>query len=147
MGHESDGDINCNWCSWYRHQRIDTGTGRLGKRARAETIQTTALLKSTRILRRVLETWGDLLSIVIRRVSILPLISNSTSFYSFGDRSKGTNLNWYYHHLHIPKQLELFWKDLIICLPFRFLLFSLLSTEMAKSTGWQVLSLQISTKK
>ena len=29
---------------------------------RAETIQTTALLKTARILRRVPETWGDLLS-------------------------------------------------------------------------------------
>ena len=28
---------------------------------RVETIQTTALLKTTRILRRVLETWGHLL--------------------------------------------------------------------------------------
>ena len=30
---------------------------------RVETIQTTALLKTTRILRRVLETWGNLLSL------------------------------------------------------------------------------------
>ena len=30
---------------------------------RGETIQTTALLKTARILRRVLETWGDLLSL------------------------------------------------------------------------------------
>ena len=30
---------------------------------RAETIQSTALLKTVRILRRVLETWGDLLSL------------------------------------------------------------------------------------
>ena len=30
---------------------------------RVETIQTTALLKMARILRRVLETWGDLLSL------------------------------------------------------------------------------------
>ena len=30
---------------------------------RMETIQTTALLKTARILRRVLETWGDLLSL------------------------------------------------------------------------------------
>ena len=30
---------------------------------RVETIQTTALLRTTRILRRVLETWGDLLSL------------------------------------------------------------------------------------
>ena len=28
-----------------------------------ETIQTTALLRSARILRRILETWGDLLSL------------------------------------------------------------------------------------
>ena len=30
---------------------------------RMETIQTTALLKTARILRRVLKTWGDLLSL------------------------------------------------------------------------------------
>ena len=33
---------------------------------RVETIQTTALLKTARILRRVLETWGDLLSIKLQ---------------------------------------------------------------------------------
>ena len=33
---------------------------------RVETIQTTALLKTTRILRRVLETWGDLLSLKLQ---------------------------------------------------------------------------------
>ena len=32
-------------------------------RGRVETIQTTALLRTTRILRRVLESWGDLLSL------------------------------------------------------------------------------------
>ena len=31
-----------------------------------ETVQTTALLRSARILRRVLETWGDLLSLKIQ---------------------------------------------------------------------------------
>ena len=35
-------------------------------RERMETIQTTALLRSDRILRRVLETWGDLLSLKLR---------------------------------------------------------------------------------
>ena len=29
MKHESDGDTNCNWCSGYSHQRIDSGTGGL----------------------------------------------------------------------------------------------------------------------
>ena len=33
---------------------------------RVETIQTTVLLKTARILRRVLETWGDLLSLKLR---------------------------------------------------------------------------------
>ena len=36
----------------------DLGVGR-----RVETIQKTALLRTARILRRVLETWGDLLSL------------------------------------------------------------------------------------
>ena len=26
LEHESDGDVSCNWCSWYSHQRIDSGT-------------------------------------------------------------------------------------------------------------------------
>ena len=29
MEHESDGDTNCNWCSWYSQQRIGKGTGGL----------------------------------------------------------------------------------------------------------------------
>ena len=31
VGHESDGDSNCNWCSWYS-QRIGIQTGRLGNK-------------------------------------------------------------------------------------------------------------------
>ena len=37
---------------------------------RVETIQTTALLRTARILRRVLETWGDLLSLKLQRKTI-----------------------------------------------------------------------------
>ena len=33
---------------------------------RVETIQTTALLKTARILRRVMETWGDLSSLKLQ---------------------------------------------------------------------------------
>ena len=32
VGHESDGDINYNWCSWYSHQRIGKRTGGLGNK-------------------------------------------------------------------------------------------------------------------
>ena len=34
--------------------------------SRVETIQTTALFKTARILRRILETWGDLLSLKLQ---------------------------------------------------------------------------------
>ena len=37
---------------------------------RVETIQTTALLKTVRILRRVRKTWGDLLSLKLQWKSI-----------------------------------------------------------------------------
>ena len=32
MEHESDGDINSKWCSWYSHQRTGVGTGGLGNK-------------------------------------------------------------------------------------------------------------------
>ena len=53
MERESDDYTICNGCSWYSHQRIGTGTRRLGH---VETIQTIAQLRSARILRRVPET-------------------------------------------------------------------------------------------
>ena len=37
---------------------------------RVETTQTTALLRTARILRRVLETWGDLLSLKLQGKTI-----------------------------------------------------------------------------
>ena len=65
MEHKSDGYTNCNWCSWYSHQRISTWTGGLGKKTgRVKTVQTTALLRSARILKR-LETW-NLLSFKVK---------------------------------------------------------------------------------
>ena len=30
MEHEGDHHANCDWCFWYSHQRIITGTGGLG---------------------------------------------------------------------------------------------------------------------
>ena len=46
------------------------GLEELEIRDRVETIQTTALLRSARILRRVLETWGDLLSLKLQLETI-----------------------------------------------------------------------------
>ena len=42
------------------------GLGDLEVGGRVETIQTTALLRRARIVRRVLETWGDLLSLKLQ---------------------------------------------------------------------------------
>ena len=46
----------------YSHPMIINVTGGLTAGERGETIQTIALLRTDRIPRRVLESWGDLLS-------------------------------------------------------------------------------------
>ena len=46
------------------------GLGDLEVGGRVETIQTTTLLRTARILRRVLETWGDLLSLKLQLETI-----------------------------------------------------------------------------
>ena len=66
--HESDGYTNSNWCSWYSYYIIwlVKELEYLEIRGRVETTQTTALLRSTRIIIRVLESWGDLLSLKLQ---------------------------------------------------------------------------------
>ena len=54
--YESDGNTNYNCYTWRNLQRLVKGQGDLEIRGQVETIQTTALLKSAKILRRVLET-------------------------------------------------------------------------------------------
>ena len=51
-------------------KRLLKGLETLEIRARMETIQTTALLRSARILRRVLETWENLLSLKLQWTTI-----------------------------------------------------------------------------
>ena len=55
-----------DWCFCNRHQRIIKRTEDLEIGRRVETIQTTALLRTTRLLRRVRETWEDLLSLKVQ---------------------------------------------------------------------------------
>ena len=64
MERECDSDTNCNWCTRNDLQRLDKGLEELEIGGRAKAIQTTGLLRSTCILRRVLETWEDLLSLI-----------------------------------------------------------------------------------
>ena len=61
MEHNGDDDTNCNLYSWNRPQSLAVNQ-ELEIWGRIETIQTTALLRSARIFRRVLKTCGDLQS-------------------------------------------------------------------------------------
>ena len=54
--HISDVDTNCNWCTRNNPQTFGKVAGELEIGGRAETIKTTAVLRSARILSRVLET-------------------------------------------------------------------------------------------
>ena len=56
MEHEGDNYTNCDWCLWHGNKGLLKSLEDLEAGDRAEIIQTTALLKTTRILRRVLET-------------------------------------------------------------------------------------------
>ena len=47
-------------------KRLVKGLEDLKVGGRVETIQTTALLRTARILKRILETWGDLLSLKLQ---------------------------------------------------------------------------------
>ena len=51
---------------------------------RIETIQTTALLRTTRILRRVLETWGNLLSLTPTKDDQLTLVRRIRKGWLYG---------------------------------------------------------------
>ena len=55
--HEDEGDANCYWCALDSHRRICSRTGGWGNKrtGQTETIQTSELLRSDRILRRILE--------------------------------------------------------------------------------------------
>ena len=59
---EDDGDTNYKWCTWNIPEGLVNALEVLEIRRQVDTIQTIALLWSARILRRVLETWGDLMS-------------------------------------------------------------------------------------
>ena len=74
-------------------------------RERVETIQTTALLGQARILRRVLETWGDYLSDSSGKPSTLAVVKNSqksqNNNYYYNDNNNGdTNYRWCTQYSH-----------------------------------------------
>ena len=56
LKYEDDNDTNCSWCPWNYSQDMEKILGELKVRAGIETIQISALLKPTRILKRLLKT-------------------------------------------------------------------------------------------
>ena len=60
---KGDGDTNCNWALSTVVKWLVQGLEDLEIRGSVETIHTAALLRSARILRRVLEIWGDVISL------------------------------------------------------------------------------------
>ena len=56
MEHESNGDTNSNRRTRHGHQRIDIGTGGFGNKTSSGDHYAAALLRSSKILRRILET-------------------------------------------------------------------------------------------
>ena len=65
-------------------------------RGRVETIHTTALLRMARILRRVLETWGDLLSLKLQWKTI------SVSWCEKNSNNNNKNLKIYFCLFFLP---------------------------------------------
>ena len=64
MEHESDAYMNCSSCAWNHSQSLRKESRKtIRSEEEHKTIQITTLLSSARILRRVLKTWDDLLSI------------------------------------------------------------------------------------
>ena len=66
MKQENDSDINRNLCTLNNPQRIGKILEALEIRGRVETIKSTTILRSARILRRVLDTWEDFLSLKLQ---------------------------------------------------------------------------------
>ena len=67
-------------------------------RRRVKTIQTTVLLRSTRILRRVPETWGDLLSLKLQWKTISNTdVKISQGVNNNNDYNNDSNWNWNSH--------------------------------------------------
>ena len=56
MEHAGDGDTNCNRYTWNGPQRLGKGAGRAENRRTCRNHPTITLLRSARILRRVLVT-------------------------------------------------------------------------------------------
>ena len=67
MEHESDGDTNSHWCTWYNHQRIDTGTGGLGNKRMGGDHPNYSIVE---ISQNTKKSPGDLRRFVVIQISV-----------------------------------------------------------------------------
>ena len=65
MEYESDGDSNCNWCSWYSHQRNDTKTGGFGNQITSGDDQNNSIIEIGQITEKSL---GDLRKLAVIQI-------------------------------------------------------------------------------
>ena len=91
-----------------------------------ETIQTTTLLRSVRILRRILETWGDLLSLKLqwKTISKCWCENLSRSNYHNNDNNNNSNNNNNNNNSCNNNNVKLLWRisltlslTIRLCLP------------------------------
>ena len=66
LEHAGDSDTNYSWCTWNSPQRTGKKLKELEISRRIKTIQITALLRLASTLRKVLESWGDFLTVKLQ---------------------------------------------------------------------------------
>ena len=66
--HEINLFTNCNWCSWYSHQRIDTGTGGLGNKRSSGDYLNYSIIK---IYQNTEKSPGDLRRLAVTQRKII----------------------------------------------------------------------------
>ena len=67
MVHESDVDNNCNWCAWYRHQRIGAGNGGLENKRMAGDHPNYSIIK---IGQNTEKSPGDLRRLAVTQIPV-----------------------------------------------------------------------------
>ena len=95
MEHEGNGDADSNWCTWNNLPKLIKRLEDLEIRGQEEAVQTRSLLRSVRILRRVLETcWqsksseNHLLTLVWTNPQKIRIVSLTSSWVGFDPRLK-----------------------------------------------------------
>ena len=122
---------------------------------RVETIQTTALLETARILRRVLETWGDLLSLNLQWVNNNNNKKRIWKIVDFAvpadDRIKLKDCEKKDKYLDLARELKKLWNMQVTTIPIVIGAFRTVTKRLSKGledleVGRQVETIQTPTE-